>query len=305
MKTVNFGLTQLQVPNIILGCMRMEDKTLEEASHIIQTAYNAGITMFDHADIYGKGQSEIIFGQAIKHLGINREDIVIQSKCGIRDGYFDFSKEHILNSVDLILERLGTDYLDILLLHRPDALVEPKEVNEAFNILLHNGKVRHFGVSNQSPLQVELLQKYLDVKLEANQLQLSLKHTNMFDFGFNVNNYNESAVDRTGSIVEYSRIHDMTIQAWSPFFAGYFESIFMDNTDFPVLNESLKKMGAKYECSAEAIAVAWILRHPAKMQAIIGSMNADRIERICVGSEIELSREDWYSLYRDADNLLP
>ncbi|QIK68911.1 aldo/keto reductase family oxidoreductase [Erysipelothrix sp. HDW6C] len=305
MKKIKLGTSELKVSNIALGCMRMAGKSIEEAKDIISTSIAAGINFFDHADIYGDGESERIFGQAFKELGIDRSSVFIQSKCGIRKGMFDFSRDHIINAVDGILERLQMTHLDLLVLHRPDTLMEPKEVNEAFEILLAEGKVNHFGVSNQSTGTIELLKTEIKVPLLVNQLQLSLMHAPMINYGFNVNMYNEPSIDRTQGILEYSRIKNMTIQAWSPFYSGYFEDVFMANEKFPEVNAKLNEMAAKYGVSDEAIAVAWILRHPANMQVLIGSMNVERIVRICEGSDINMSREDWYDLYHSAGNLLP
>lgn len=282
-------------------------KTLEEAKEIIQAALDSGINFFDHADMYGGGQSEIIFGQALKALGVDRESIIIQSKCGINkaEDTFDFSKEHILKSVDGILERLQIDYLDVLLLHRPDALVEPKEVSEAFDILKESGKVRHFGVSNQTGIMIDLLKTEVNVDLIANQVQLSVMHTPMFDFGINMNIKNERGIDYTSGVMEYTRINKMTIQAWSPFYDGFFKAVFMDNDDYPEINAALQVLADKYNVSKEAVAVAWINRHPAKIQTIIGSMNPDRIKRISKLGDVSLSRKEWYDLYKAAGNTLP
>jgi predicted oxidoreductase len=234
-----------------------------------------------------------------------REKIILQSKCGIRKGMFDFSKEHILHSVDGILKRLNTEYLDVLLLHRPDALVEPEEVAEAFDILENSGKVRHFGVSNQKPLQIQLLQKYVKQPLVANQLQLSITNANMISNGINVNMENDSAIDRDGSVLDFCRLNDITIQPWSPFQYGFFEGVFLGNDKFPELNQKIDEIAAKYGVSNTTIAIAWLLRHPAKMQPVIGTMNVDRLKDCCGASEIHLTREEWYEIYRGAGNILP
>ncbi|CAM3758987.1 aldo/keto reductase family oxidoreductase [Erysipelothrix urinaevulpis] len=305
MKKIKLGTSNLMVSEIGLGCMRMADKTVDEAKAVIKASLQNGINFFDHADIYGKGKSEEIFAQAIKELGIKREDIIIQSKCGIDNGTFNFSKDHILKAVDGILERLNTDYLDVLLLHRPDALVEPNEVNDAFRILHASGKVRWFGVSNQSAYQMELLQSGVDYPLIANQVQFSLKHTNLIDHGFNVNMNHESGIYRGAGIIEYARLNHQTLQAWSPFYSGYFESIFIDNDEFIELNMCLEKMAKKYDVSKEAIAVAWILRHPAQIQVLVGSMTPSRINKIAKAGTFKLSHNEWYELYKAAGNKLP
>lgn len=298
MKQIKLGNTQLLVPQVALGCMRMSSLSRKEASNVINTSLENGITFFDHADIYGGGQSEIIFGEAIKELGINREEIIIQSKCGIRDGFYDFSKEHIINSVEGSLKRLNVDYLDVLALHRPDTLMEPEEISEAFDVLQNQGKVRHFGVSNQGPMQMELIQRELNQNLVVNQLQFGLKHGGMVAYGMNNNMENSAGIYRDGGVLEYSRLNNVTIQAWSPYQYGYFDGVFLGNETFKELNDLINQMADKYEVTDTGIATAWINRHPAKMQTIIGTMNSKRIKEIADASDITLSREDWYALYK-------
>ncbi len=305
MKTITLNNTNLSIPEIGMGCMRIVE--LENADAVkgwVDTALEYGINFFDHADIYGKGRCEELFGQVLTPS--LREKIILQSKCSIRPGIaFDFSKEHILNSVDGILKRLNTEYLDILLLHRPDALMEPEEVADAFRILKESGKVRHFGVSNQTPMQMELLSKYCDEPLLINQLQLSIAHCPMINSGINANMYNDSGINRDGGVLEYCRLKDITIQAWSPFQYGMFEGIFLGNEKFAELNKVIDNLAEKYNVTNSAIAVAWILRHPAGIQTIVGTTNKDRIAQISKASEIRLTREEWYALYMAAGNKLP
>jgi predicted oxidoreductase len=218
---------------------------------------------------------------------------------------FDFSKEHILNSVDGILQRLKTDYLDVLLLHRPDTLVEPEEVAEAFDQLETSGKVRHFGVSNQNPMQIQLLKKAVKQPIVANQLQLSITNSTMISSGFNVNMENAAAVNRDGSILDFCRLNDITIQPWSPFQYGFFEGVFLGNEKFPELNQKIDDIAAKYGVTNTTIAIAWLLRHPANMQPIIGTMNIGRLKDCIKASEITLTREEWYEIFRSAGNILP
>jgi predicted oxidoreductase len=293
------------VPVVAIGCMRINSLEKPEAERFVQTALEAGANFFDHADIYGSGTCEEIFADAIHMNAEVREKIILQSKCGIRKGMFDFSKEHILESVDGILKRLNTEYLDVLLLHRPDALVEPEEVAEAFDILENSGKVRHFGVSNQNPMQIQLLKKFVKQPLVANQLQLSITNANMISNGINVNMENDSAITRDGSVLDFCRLHDMTIQPWSPFQYGFFEGVFLGNEKFPELNQQIDEIAAKYEVSNTTIATAWLLRHPANMQPVIGTMNIDRLTDCVKASEIHLTREEWYQIYRAAGNILP
>ncbi len=305
MKNIQIAGTDLDVSEISLGCMRISGMTNQDISHLIHTALEAGINFFDHADVYGGGQSEAKFAEALGMTPSVRETMLIQTKCGIRKGAFDFSKEHILEAVDGSLKRLQTDYLDVLLLHRPDALVEPEEVAEAFTILQNNGKVRYFGVSNQNPMQIELLTKFVKQKIVFNQLQFSITNSGMVDAGINVNMEIDPSVNRDGGILDYCRLKDITIQPWSPFQYGFFEGVFLDNEKFPELNQTIDELAAAKGVANTAIAIAWILRHPARMQPIIGTTNANRVKDICKASDITLSRQEWYDIYLAAGNKLP
>lgn len=308
MKKIDLGKSGLLVPNIAVGCMRISDMPKAKLQKFILTALDNGANFFDHADIYGdeSGDSEIAFANAIEMTPSLREKIILQSKCGIREATFDFSKEYILNSVDGILSRLKTDYLDTLLLHRPDALFEPEEVAEAFDILEKSGKVRKFGVSNQKPLQIELLKKFVKQKIIVNQLQLSITNSNMITHGFFVNMETEQAIARDESVLDYCRINDITIQAWSPFQYGFFDGPFIGNTEkYAELNKTLDKIAAKYGVSSTTIAAAWIIRHPAKIQVVTGTTNIERLKACIAASEIVLSREEWYEIWQSAGNYLP
>lgn len=295
----------LDVSQISLGCMRIGEMSEQEADTHIHSSIEAGIDFFDHADIYGGGKAEEVFAGVLDRSPGLREKVMIQSKCGIRHGFFDFSKEHILKSVEGSLKRLNTDYLDVLLLHRPDTLVEPEEVAEAFDELERKGLVRHFGVSNQHPMQIELLKKYVKQPLLFNQLQLSITNTGMIDFGLNMNMENAASVNRDGGILDYCRLHNITIQPWSPFQYGFFEGVFLDNDKFPELNQVIDRLAEAKNVTNSAIAIAWLLRHPAKMQPIVGTTNTKRLLEIAKASDIPLSREEWYEVYRAAGNKLP
>lgn len=306
MRTIELGKSKMQVPVIASGCMRINGLEEKQAASFVEKALSLGINFFEHADIYGQGECETIFSKAIDMKPSIREKIILQSKCGIVPGkMYDFSKEHILTSVDGILKRLQTEYLDVLVLHRPDALVEPEEVAETFHILKESGKVRHFGVSNHKPMQIELLRKYVDEPLVTNQLQFSITNSSMVENGLEVNMTTAGAVDRDGSVLDYCRLNDITIQTWSPFQYGFFEGVFLNSEKFPQLNEVLKEIAARYEVTTTTIATAWILRHPAHMQVIAGTMNEKRLEEICAASEITLSREEWYQIYLAAGHILP
>lgn len=305
MNKINIGNGALSASEISLGCFRITDMSKKDLNTLINTALEEGIDFFDHADIYGGSRAEEVFADAIHMSPSIREKMILQTKCGICKGYFDFSEEHILEAVDGSLKRLKTDYVDVLLLHRPDALVEPEEVAKAFSKLSSSGKVKHFGVSNQNPMQIELLKKYVDQNLIINQLQFSITNTGMIDAGINVNMENNSSINRDGSILDYCRLNDMTVQAWSPFQYGFFEGVFLNNDKFPELNKKIDEIAELKGVPNTAIAIAWILRHPAKMQAIVGTTNASRLKDICKASSITLSRQEWYEIYTAAGNILP
>jgi len=304
MYKISFGKSGIEVPTVAVGCMRIGGMTDSEVSQFIESAVECGGNFFDHADIYCGGKSEEVFGRVL--TPDLREKLIIQTKCGIVPGkMYDFSYEHIIESVEGSLTRLGTDYIDVLLLHRPDILMEPEEVARAFDHLKNSGKVRHFGVSNQNRYQVELLQSYLDMPLCANQLQFSIMHTSMVSSGINVNLYNDSATVCDGGILDYCRLKGITIQAWSPMQNGFFEGCFIDNDKFPEVNRAMDEVAEKYGISKTTLAIAWILRHPARMQPITGTTNPGRLRDCLKATEVTLSREDWYKIYTAAGNELP
>ncbi|WP_077620031.1 aldo/keto reductase [Bacillus sinesaloumensis] len=305
MRKIRLGTSSLEVPVVAVGCMRINSLEKKEAETFVQTALEVGANFFDHADIYGSGACEEIFADAIHMSDDVREKIILQSKCGIRKGMFDFSKEHIITSVEGILKRLKTDYLDVLLLHRPDALVEPEEVAEAFDALESSGKVRNFGVSNQKPMQIQLLKKYVKQPIVANQLQLSIPNAHMIASGVTVNMQIDQSINRDSDVLDFCRLHDITIQPWSPFQYGFFEGPFLGNEKCPELNQKIDEIAEKYGVSNTTIAIAWLLRHPANMQPIIGTMNLERLKDSVKASEVQLTREDWYSIFQAAGYLLP
>ena len=304
MKNIEIG-GKFSASAISLGCMRMGGLTEKRVDAIMDTAIENGINFFDHADIYGRGDAEKVFGDYLKRNKNARDKMFIQTKCAIHDGQFDFSKEHILKSVDGSLLRLGVDYVDVLLLHRPDTLMEPEEVAEAFDVLEASGKVRYFGVSNQNMMQMELLKTCVKQPLIANQLQFSVTEAGMVTSGMNVNMKNPESVMHDGGILEYSRIKNITIQAWSPFQYGFFEGNFVDSDKYPELNRVLAEIGDKYGISKTGVAAAWILRHPANMQVIVGTMNPEHLKDVCDASDVVLTRQEWYDIYRAAGHKLP
>lgn len=305
MKQIKMGCTTLDIPAMALGIMRMDKKTIPEAQVAIQAAYDVGINFIDSADIYGGGKSEEVFGDALKQMNLKREDLFIQSKTGIIPGKrYDFSKEHIIKSVDGILNRMQIDYLDSLVLHRPDALMDPEEVAAAFDELQASGKVRFFGVSNFDTAQFKLLQNSLSQRLMFNQLQFGLMHTGMIDFGMHTNMTDKVSVDHDSQFLDYARLHRVTIQAWSPFQYGMFKGTFINNPRFPKLNQELEKLAEKYNVGKNAIAASWILRHPANIQMLVSSMNPEHIKDSARGANVALSRQEWYDLYLATGNYL-
>ena len=306
MKRINLGQTGLQVPAVAVGCMRLGDLEQAEADRFLAAAIDMDAVFFDHADIYGAGKCEEMFGKFLHGNPGKRDKLFLQSKCSIIPGVmFDCSKKHILEAADGILKRLQTDYLDVLLLHRPDALVEPEEVAEAFDTLEKSGKVRYFGVSNHKPSQIRLLKKYVKQEIAVDQLQFSIPNSNMVANGLEVNMLSEGAVDRDGSVLDYCRLNDITIQTWSPFQYGFFEGVFLGSEKYPELNKILTELAEKYNTPDTAVAAAWIMRHPAGMQLVAGTMKTFRLQEICQASEIVLTREEWYRLYLAGGHILP
>lgn len=300
--------TTLNASNVILGLMRIGELDDEEVRTLVGTARDAGINFFDHADVYGGAHGcERRFGEAVTFTPAERESVIIQSKVGIRDGFFDFSREHILRTVDESLEALNTEYLDILLLHRPDTLVEPEEVAAAFDTLHNAGKVRNFGVSNQPPGQIELLKRSVKQPLAFNQVQLSITHSPLIAAGIAANMAGlDQSIDRDNGILDYSRLNDITLQAWSPFQKGFFDGVFLgDRQNFGPLNDALDEIAAAHGVTPTGIAVAWITRHPANIQVVLGTTRPERVRDSAAGSEIPLSREEWYRLFTAAGHILP
>lgn len=295
----------LPAPAVALGCMRLASLDECGANRLIRTALDCGVTCFDHADIYGRGEAERLFGRVLRKQPSLRDGMVIATKCGIRPGRYDFSKQHILASVDESLRRMGCGQIDLLLLHRPDALMEPEEVAEAFSLLRESGKVRYFGVSNQNPLQMELLSRALDMPLIADQLQLSIAACGMIDAGFHVNMGDSLAPVRDGGVLEYCRLKHITIQAWSPLQYGFFEGCFLGDARYPALNEALARIADARGAAPAAIAAAWILRIPGPTQVIAGTVDCGHLRSIAAAGDITLTREEWYELYRAAGKELP
>ena len=308
MRYITLGQDDKELSEIVLGMMRIKDKSVKEVEELVETALSVGINAFDLADIYGRGRCEELLGLVLKNRPDLREKMWIQSKCGIRIEeftYFDFSKDYIIKSVDGILQRLKIDHLDSLLLHRPDALMESDQVAEAFDLLYKQGKVRDFGVSNQNPMMMELLKKDVKQPLAVNQLQLSAAFTPGFESGFHVNMEDSQAAMRDGSIFEYCQLHDVVIQAWSVLQFGYFKGNFVGNEKFQALNQVLDRLAIKYGVTSSTIAISWILRYPAKMQAVVGTTNPKHLREVSQAANFSLTRKEWYEIYLAAGNNLP
>ena len=308
MRYITLGQDDKELSEIVLGMMRIKDKSVKEVEELVATALSVGINAFDLADIYGRGRCEELLGLVLKNRPDLREKMWIQSKCGIRIEeftYFDFSKDYIIKSVDGILQRLKIDRLDSLLLHRPDALMESDQVAEAFDLLYKQGKVRDFGVSNQNPMMMELLKKDVKQPLAVNQLQLSAAFTPGFESGFHVNMEDSQAAMRDGSIFEYCKLHDVVIQAWSVLQFGYFKGNFVGNEKFQALNQVLDRLAIKYGVTSSTIAISWILRYPAKMQAVVGTTNPNHLREVSQAANFSLTRKEWYEIYLAAGNDLP
>lgn len=302
---MEIGDSNMDASRIGLGCMRMADLTVSEVSKLINVALDNGVTLFDHADIYGGGRSEEVFGQALAQNKGMRERMRIQTKCGIRKGYYDFSQSHILSSVDDSLRRLQTDFIDLLLLHRPDALMDIEEVADTLHQLYRTGKVKRFGVSNFNAGQIELLQSVCKVPLQVNQMQFGLMHAGMIRQGIENNMLTDGAIDRDGATLTYCQLHNITIQAWSPLQYGFFEGNFVDNEKFPEVNAVLERIAGENGVTKSAVAIAWILRHPANMQVLVGTMNPEHLQQLCDATDVHLNRKEWYELYQAAGYNLP
>lgn len=309
MKYIEFGKNNVDISTVILGMMRISSLSPKETEALIETALDCGINAFDLADCYADGLCEKIVGKVLSNRPDLRERMWIQSKCGIRRDnglkYFDFSKEHITEAIDGILTRLNTDHIDSLLLHRPDALMESEEINEAISDAVKAGKIIDFGVSNMNPLMIEFLSRDVKERIAVNQIQLSAAFTPAIDAGLHVNMSTDAGIVRDGSILEYCRLNNIVIQAWSVLQYGFFEGVFIGNPKFEELNKVLDRIAAEQNVTPEAIAIAWVLRYPHPMQAVIGTTRADRIQNASLGADIILSRREWYEIYQAAGNTLP
>lgn len=305
MKRIQTKGVDLTMPAIIQGCMRIAHLSDADMQRLIETDLENGITMFDHADIYGKGEAQGVFGRALKNNPGLRDRIILQSKSGITEGIYDFSKRHIVESCEDNLKALGVEHLDILLLHRPDALMQPEEVADAIDTLRRQGKVRYFGVSNQTPGMIELLRQYVSQGLHFNQLQFGMMHTQMISQGINMNTGETEAVDRDNGTLYYCWKEGITMQAWSPYQYGHMDGVFIDNPAFPTVNKAIADVAQAHGVMPEAIPAAFVLRHPANMQVVIGTTTPGRVKAIAAAGDLELTREEWYKLYAAGGHNIP
>ena len=309
MKYVEFGAEKNQASEIVIGMMRIAEMSTKEVAALIDAGLECGINFLDTADIYARGKSEEILGKVFAENPALREKVILQSKCGIRIDedftWFDFSKKYILEAVEGSLKRLQTDYLDCLLLHRPDALMEPEEIAEAFAELYKAGKVKNFGVSNFNPMMMAMLNEFVEFPLVTNQVQLSVAHTPMLDAGFQVNMHWDGAAMRDGGILEYCHLNNIVIQTWSSLQYGYFEGVFLGSEKYPKLNAVLNRIAKEKDVTPAAVALAWILKYPAKMQAVIGTTKPARVKESAAAADIELTKKEWYEIYLSAGNKLP
>jgi predicted oxidoreductase len=307
MKRMKLGNTPLEVSRIALGCMRLSDDR-ERALTTVRAALDQGINFFDHADIYGRGKREEVFAAIWAEVPGLRDEVILQSKCGIRFAgdpdarapkRFDFSYEHIVRSVEGSLRRLKTDHLDVLLLHRPDALVEPEEVARAFDHLREAGKVRYFGVSNHTAAQIQLLQSCMTQPLVANQLEFNVIHTQLINDGIIFNRNDREVASRSEGTLEFCRLQNIIVQAWSPLARGVLSGKSIADPDVRIERTAalVAQLAKEKGVSAEAVLIAWLLRHPARIQPIIGTTNPVRIAAAYQADDLELSREEWYSLF--------
>lgn len=293
---------------LALGCMGFGGDeqagyrdAIAPALAAFDVAYDIGIRLFDHADIYRDGRAEAVFGAWLKAHPELRDRVCIQSKCGIRPGRYDFSSAHIQDAVDGSLRRLGTSCLDILLLHRPDPLMEPEEVAEAFIQLKGAGKVRHFGVSNMNVHQMSHLQRALPEPLVVNQLEMSLARLDWVDEGVHVNQQAGAGVHFAEGLLEHCKLEGVQLQAWGALAHGQFSGRRLDDASGHVRQaaQRVRAMADDKGTTPESIVLGWLMRHPAGIQPVIGTTRPERIAACADAVQVAetLTREEWYSLY--------
>lgn len=315
MKTIPLHRRGIPVSPLVLGCMGLGGgwnrnpitaENIKQAHEAIESALSIGINLFDHADIYTYGKAERVFGEVLREQPHLRENMFIQSKCGIRfkensgvPGRYDFSEEHIRRSVDGILERLGVEYIDFLLLHRPDPLMDPEEVAKTIHDLKSSGKVRWFGVSNMSAGQIRLLQSYCEEPFLINQLEMSLAKMGWLETGVLVNHGEAAENIFPEGTLEYCRLENIQLQAWAPLAQGVFSGNSLDKQreSIKLTAKLVQEMAEQKQTTPEAIVLSWLMTHPAGIQPVIGTVNPDRIQACADAGKITLTREEWYTLY--------
>jgi len=317
MRSYRIPRTDLDVSRIAFGCDRLgrdgvpadavTADDISQAVRIVNVAHEQGITLFDTADVYGLGQSEALLGHALKESPGLRNRVAIQSKCGVQSG---LAYTAILGAVAGSLQRLGTDYLDILLLHSHDPLMEPQEVAKALDELKRSGKVRHFGVSNHTITRIEILKKYVRQPLVVNQIQLGLAHPDLLDEAY----FNGAGFQLVGPYtgiagLDYCRLNDMQVQAYSPLRGksvfGTAELLGPPTDAPPELKEVARKlheMAAQKGTTPAPLALAWLLGHPGHILPIIGAKRTEHIVECCAADKVVLSREEWIALFWSAMN---
>ncbi len=306
MNKIQLGTSNVMASQLALGMMRSSLKEASDMRLLLEKALELDMNFIDHADIYAwKNVAEELYGQVMAEAPHLRDKFLVQTKCGICSGYYDSSYQHIIESVNTSLERMHLETIDLLLLHRPDALLEPEEIAKAFDELERDGKVKYFGVCNMNPGQIKLIQKYISQPLIVNQMQMSIVHAPMIDSEIYVNMTDDHAVMRDGSLLDYTRTQGITVQAWSILQAGWKQGTFLENEAYPQLNQVLARLAEKYNVTKSAVALAWLLRHPARIQPISGTASPSHLEELTHAFDFTLTRPEWYELYLSAGRELP
>jgi predicted oxidoreductase len=301
---------------VIYGCMGLGGSWTDEphgshhvdqAAAAVQAALDAGITLFDHADIYRSGKSEAVFGEVMAATPGLRERIRLQTKCGIRlnerglQTHYDLSRDAILERVNGSLERLRTDYVDILLLHRPDPLADPAEMASAVGQLMDEGKVRQLGVSNMSAAQIEALRDRLETPVVANQLEMSLLKRAWLESQVLVNHPEHLDYSFPHGTLEYCTRNNVTLQAYGALARGVYTGAEPDSPTSAdaATAELVAGLAGEYGTSGEGVLLGWLMKHPAGIAPVIGTVNPDRIRACGDAARVAqaLTRADWYKLW--------
>ena len=289
----------------ILGLMGLNKLNLEQAEKFILDAIDLGINYVDLADIYGNGECEELFGEVLKRNPNIRNKLIIQSKCGIREGFYDFSYDHIISCVKQSLNRLNIKYLDVLLLHRPDILCDFDELKKALIYLKENNLAKSFGVCNMNKAYIKLLKEKTGFDFIVNQLEFSITSTQLIDDILNMNTNDELANDKSGDALIYCYLNNISLQAWSPLKVSLSEGSFINNPKYVELNNYLDELANKYNASKVSIALSFIYRLPFNITPVVGVSSINHLKDALKSKEINLSKEEWYKLYLIAGHKLP